>query len=80
MGAARTRGPALRVGALKELGHEAEASLADVGAARENIEDGVGGAAKVGKSCDIWTGDFGRTDHRSLVLEQTAYLENGQKA
>lgn len=80
MGATRTRGPALRVGALKEPGHEAEASLADVGAAGENIEDGVDGAAKVGKGCDNWTGGFGSPDHRRLLLEQTGYLENGQKA
>lgn len=72
---ARTRGPALRVGALEEPAHEAEASLADVGAAGKNIEDGVDGAAEVGESRDVGTGGFGGADHRRLVLQETSHLE-----
>lgn len=78
---ARTRGPALRVGALEELAHEPEAGLADVGAAGKHVEDGVDGAAEVGKGRDVGTGSFGGFEHRRVVLQETGHLEeNGQES
>lgn len=55
--------PALRVGGLKELAHEAEAGLADVGAASKHVENGVDSAAEVSKGYDIWTRCNCRLDH-----------------
>lgn len=78
---ARIRGPALRVGRLEEPSHEAEARLADVGAASENVEDGVDGAAEVGESRDVGTGDHGGFSDRRIVLQATDHLEeNGQES
>lgn len=57
------RGPALRVGGLEEPAHEAEAGLADVGAAGEHVEDGVDSAAEVSEGCDIWAGCAGSLEH-----------------
>lgn len=73
--APRARGAALRVRALEELAHEAEAGLADVGAAGENVEDGVDGAAEVGESRDIGAGGFGGVGHRIFALQETDHLE-----
>lgn len=56
-------GPALRVGGLKQLAHEAEAGLADVGASGEHVQDGVDGAAEVGEGGDIGTSCAGGLDH-----------------
>lgn len=69
------RGPALGVGGLEELAHEADAGLTDVGAAGEHVEDGVDGAAEVSEGRDVWTGCLGGRDHRFAVLQQTDHLE-----
>lgn len=76
---ARTRGATLRVGALKEPAHEAEAGLADVGAAGEDVEDGVDGAAEVGESRDVGTGAFGGFQHHHLILQETDHLEENRQ-
>lgn len=57
------RAPALRVGGLEEPAHEAEASLPDVGAAGEYVENGVDRTAEVGEGCDRRTASFGSIDH-----------------
>ncbi len=69
------RGPALWVGCLEELAHEAEAGLADVGAASEHVEDGVDGAAEVSEGCDVRTGCFGSFNDWSTALQETNHLE-----
>lgn len=73
------RGPALRVGGLEELAHEADAGLADVGAASKHVEDGVDGAAEVSEGRDVWTGYLGGRDHRFAVLQHTDHLEGGDR-
>ncbi len=72
------RAPALRVGGLKKLAHEAEAGMADVGAAGEHIENGVDSTAEVSKGCDIWAGYLGSLDHWIIALKQTNHLEEGE--
>lgn len=53
--AAGRRAPGIRVGGFKELSHETEAGLANVGAAGEHVEDGVDSAAEEGKGDDVGT-------------------------
>lgn len=77
--AAGCRAPGIRVSAFKELSHEAKASLADVGAASEHVEDGVDSAAEVGKGNDVGTSHEGGTDHLLLVLQQACHLVHQKK-
>lgn len=67
-----------RVGGVEELAHEAEAGLADVGAAGEHVEDGVDGAAEVSEGCDVGAPSEGGGDHRRAALQQAGHLEDGE--
>lgn len=77
--AAGSRGPAVRVCGLEELAHEAEASVADVGAAGKHVKDGVDAAAEESKGRDVGACCFGSLDHCGLALQIASHLEvNGQ--
>ena len=72
-------GPVLRVGGLEELAHEAEAGLADVGAAGKHIANGIDRTAEESECRDIWTGCKGGCNSGFTVLQKAHHLLKGEE-